>query len=214
MRRKHFALIVITAACVLFAIVAVNATAGQPLAALDARIAMWLRAHAFAALTQVLLVITHLHAPVALWIYTAVLAWLFAKRRQWSWVITLAVAVPAGLAVNGVLKHVFQRARPAFDSPLLTAAGYSFPSGHTAGAVLFYGTIAAYALARWRGAGARTACVLLWLAMVGTVGFSRMYLGVHYLSDILGAIAWSLAWLAVAMWAGHAFARGRPEPRA
>ncbi|WP_395406963.1 phosphatase PAP2 family protein [Pseudoduganella sp. UC29_106] len=80
-----------------------------------------------------------------------------------------------------------------FDEPLLTLATYSFPSGHTVAATLFYGLLACYLVMRgrrWLPVAGATLMVLL-------VACSRMYLGVHYLSDVLAAVAEGVAWLAI-----------------
>lgn len=204
--------VTLAAAGAVFAVVATNISEGQPLALLDARVANALHALAIPALTQALLVVTHLHAPVAISIYSAGVAFLLVRRREWSWLIAFVLAVPVGLALNWSIKQVFQRARPSLDNPLLVLSSYSFPSGHTAGAVLFYGVLAAYAVSRARRLHVRTACVLLWVLLVILVGFSRMYLGVHYLSDIVGAAAWASAWLALSLWlAPHLAARLPPR---
>lgn len=100
--------------------------------------------------------------------------------------------------MNLLLKQIFRRDRPSLDDPLLSLATYGFPSGHVTGATLFYGVLAAYlasGLSTWRrqlpiflGAG--------FLVMVA--GLTRIYLGVHYFSDVVAAAAWSVAWLV--MW--------------
>lgn len=201
-RRVRLAGLAVTLAATsaLFALVAMNIGEGSPLALLDARVANWLHVHAFPALTYALLVVTRLHAPVAVTLYALAAAVVFWRRRAWSWLVTIVMAVPIGLGMNALIKQIFQRARPNLSDPLLTLSTFSFPSGHTAGAVLFHGVVAAYLMSRARSWHARMACVLLWVVLVILVGFSRMYLGVHYLSDILGAAAWAFAWLALSLW--------------
>ena len=84
-----------------------------------------------------------------------------------------------------------------FDEPLLTLSTYSFPSGHTLGATMFYGVLAAYLVCvvpRWR---VRTLVVLGACTMVALVALSRVYLGAHFLSDVLAAMLEGCAWLAV-----------------
>ena len=94
---------------------------------------------------------------------------------------------------------MFRRARPHFDHPLLTLETYSFPSGHTASATVLYGFVlcffAAHAASRGRVALATAGA----LTAVALVGLSRMYLGVHYLSDVLAAAAEGCMWLALCM---------------
>ena len=97
-----------------------------------------------------------------------------------------------------LVKLAFQRARPAFDDPLLTLATYSFPSGHVAGSTIFYGLRRRLGVRADRGAraGALPRCSARRVA-IALVAFSRMYLGVHYLSDVAAAFAEGVAWLAI-----------------
>jgi membrane-associated phospholipid phosphatase len=200
---KRVAFGALIAASSLFALIAANVATGDPLALLDARIAGWLHAHRSTALTLLMLGVTHAHAPVPICVYAFVMAVVLARRREWHWLLGLGLAVPVGLVINVLLKHVFHRARPVFDEPLITLTTYSFPSGHTAGTTLFYGVLAAYIVSRTRNTAARVAAVAGWVLMVSLVGFSRVYLGVHYFSDVLGAIAWSLGWLALCLATVH-----------
>jgi membrane-associated phospholipid phosphatase len=176
--------------------------------------AVWVQAHRAAALTLLMVAVTHLNAPYALCAYASVLGIVLYRRTQRRWLLALALAVPVGLLVNVGLKHLFRRARPVPDDALMTLATFSFPSGHTAGATLFYGFVAAYAMSRTTRHRVRVAWVLGWLAAIAIVAFSRVYLGVHYVSDVLAASAWSLAWLAAALLAASHFRfRGEPHGR-
>jgi len=103
------------------------------------------------------------------------------------------------MLLNRILKYVFQRPRPHFDDPLLSLSSYSFPSGHTMTATVVFGVLASYLFTTtqdWRRR-ALIVCVAGFLILL--VGFSRIYLGVHYLSDVLGAMAEGLAWLALCL---------------
>lgn len=193
-KRLATGMLVVSAA--LFFLIASNIAAGDPLAVADARAALWLNAHATPALTLLLLGVTHLHSTFAVCAYSIVMMARLARRREWHWAAGVFLAVPIGLLINLLLKVVFRRARPVLDHPIVTLATYSFPSGHTAGTTLFYGVVFAYIGSRSRDAGVRALCVAAWLSLVALVAFSRMYLGAHYLSDVLAAFAWSLAWLA------------------
>jgi undecaprenyl-diphosphatase len=112
------------------------------------------------------------------------------------WLVVLA----SGWGLNALLKLVFQRERPPLDGRLVTvgARSFSFPSGHAAFAGVFFGLLGLilfrYA-GRWRWAGA-LACALGALAIAG----SRVWLGVHYVSDVVGGLAVGFGW-AVAAWA-------------
>jgi undecaprenyl-diphosphatase len=180
---------------------------------LDAAAAAWVYAHRTPALSLLMLAVTHAHAPVAICAYASVFGFILYRRAQRGWLVALVLAVPVGLAINVGLKHLFHRSRPVPDDALMALATFSFPSGHTAGTTLFYGVLAAYSISRTRSHRARVAWVLVWIAAIAVVAFSRVYLGVHYVSDVLAATAWSLAWLAVALLvASHArFASAGPH---
>ena len=103
--------------------------------------------------------------------------------------------------MNILLKHLFHRQRPVLENPLVTLSSYGFPSGHTMGATLFYGAVAilvAHSVRTWR---LRVLIFCIAVAVVVLIGISRIYLGAHYLTDVLGAIAVGLAWLAFC-WTG------------
>lgn len=194
---KRLAIGALAVSSTLFVFLAANIVAGDPLALPDARIASWLHAHSHPALTLLMLAVTHAHGALALCTYAAVMAALLWRRRESHWLLAIGLAVPVGLLINVLLKYLFQRARPVFEDPLLTLSTYSFPSGHTAGATLFYGIVTAYVFSRTRSTRLRVACVACWALLVALVGFSRMYLGVHYFTDVVAAATWSLAWVGV-----------------
>jgi undecaprenyl-diphosphatase len=120
------------------------------------------------------------------------------------------LAVFGGILLNVVLKHLFLRPRPEWKDPLLTLTTYSFPSGHTMVATVFYGSLCAFVFSSVRDWRWRVLAVVVSALMISLVGFSRIYLGVHYLSDVLAAIAEGLAWLAFSFLAVD-FAKRRRE---
>jgi membrane-associated phospholipid phosphatase len=129
--------------------------------------------------------------------------------RRAERLLTLALAVTGGLVLNILLKLVYQRARPRFDDPLLTLTTYSFPSGHTAGAVVFYGVLAAFLVSRFYDRRLRAASVIGAIVAIVLVAFSGLYLGAHYLSDVVAAACSRTAWLVLCLAGGHALARRR-----
>jgi undecaprenyl-diphosphatase len=165
----------------------------------DAAIALWFHAHATPWLTPLVLAVSSLHDPLPMTAVVIVLATGLALKKRWLWLGCLVATVPFGMLLNLLMKHAVQRARPRFDDPILTLPTYSFPSGHVVGATLLYGLFAAmlWTWARtWRQRGA---VVLAALAMVVLVAMTRLYLGVHYLSDVLAAFAEGVAWLALCL---------------
>ena len=192
----------------LFFAIAEDIATGDPLVLLDARVANWLHAHAPPGLTRFFLQVSLLNGVAAISTYTAVVAGLLAWERDWYWARRIAVIVPSGMLFNTVLKHAYQRIRPAFDHAPVTLTTYSFPSGHTAGAMLFYGMLAVILISRLASFSARVACAVTAVLMVTMVAFSRIYLGVHFLSDVVAAASASVAWIAFGLIAVNQFEAG------
>ena len=184
-------------------------TASSALVAFDARVAHSLHEHGHPLLIALLLAITHLNSTVAIGAWSALFgAWL-ARRGERLWMLTLALSVGGAMLLNLLLKGAFERVRPRFDDPLLELGTYSFPSGHTAASVAFYGVLAAFLVSRTYDTRKRAACVAGAIAAVALVAFSRLYLGAHYVSDVLAAMCSSTAWLVLCLATGHALARRR-----
>lgn len=202
----------------LFGGIAEDVMTGDALTRVDLQVAQWFHGHARAPVTRAMLVITHLHDPISVIAAVLLLALFLAWKRNGYWLTALALSVPLGMLLNVLMKYSFQRARPSFDNPLLTLTTYSFPSGHVAGATLFYGLLAALLVSKitvWRW---RVLIVLTALMLVLLVALTRLYLGVHYLSDVLAAFAEGVAWLTLCLtglhtyWQ-HARSRGKgPSP--
>jgi membrane-associated phospholipid phosphatase len=179
------------------------------LVALDAKVADWLHAHAAPALTLLFLAITHLNSTLAIALWSVLFGVVLARKRERYWILTLTLAVGGALLLNVLLKQAYERARPSFETPLVELLTYSFPSGHTAGAVAFYGVLAAFLVSRFYDRRRRAACVAGALIAVALVAFSRVYLGAHYLSDVLAAACSSVAWLVLCLSGVHHLVRRR-----
>jgi undecaprenyl-diphosphatase len=116
-------------------------------------------------------------------------------RRGWRLsAVLLVVSTGGSVVLTTVLKGVFQRTRPELFDAGYQASFYSFPSGHATVAVGFYGMLTVILAYRMRGAAwwAVAACGLL---VVLLIGFSRLYLGVHYPTDVLAGYLSALLWL-------------------
>jgi membrane-associated phospholipid phosphatase len=184
-------------ACAVFGALATDLLRSGAITAADAPISAWIRARAHPAVTQALLLVTHLHSTVGLLLVAAAAASALFWRRQWQWLALLAVSVPGVMVLNALVKHAFQRARPHFDEPLLTLATYSFPSGHTAGATALWGFALMWLFAHQPQWPERLGATVIAVTMVLLTALSRVYLGAHYLSDVLAAAAEGVAWLAL-----------------
>lgn len=193
----------------LFGGIAEDVLTNDPLTIVDVKVAAWLHARATPRLTAIMLFITHLHSTLAVSIITLLIAVYLLRRRRWYRLLALLLAIPGGMVLNVLLKLAFHRARPTFDNPFLTLTTYSFPSGHTMAATVLYGVLAAFAvwtIKAWRW---RVLAVFIAGFLILLVGFSRIYLGVHYLSDVLAAMAEGLAWLALCLTAIETVRRRR-----
>ncbi|HZO01911.1 MAG TPA: phosphatase PAP2 family protein, partial [Burkholderiales bacterium] len=133
----------------LFLAIAWNVTANTALVALDARVAHWLHEHGRPSLIAFLLAVTHLNSTVAITVYSVIFGAVLARLRERAWMLTLALSVGGAMLLNLLLKAAYERVRPRFDDPLLELGTYSFPSGHTAAAVAFYGVLAAFLVSRF-----------------------------------------------------------------
>jgi undecaprenyl-diphosphatase len=124
----------------------------------------------------------------------AVVVYLFYRRGWRLSAVLLAVSTGGSAVLTTVLKGVFKRARPELFDSGYDASFYSFPSGHATVAVGFYGMLTLVLTYRLRGR-ARWAVVVSGVLVVLLIGFSRLYLGVHYPTDILAGYLAALLWL-------------------
>jgi membrane-associated phospholipid phosphatase len=179
-----------------FATLALGMASGQ-FGSFDGAIALWLHTNASGFVTVLLSGVTRLGgAQVLLAVTLAAALWLLVRRRV-AYAALMGAALAGAEALNAALKGTFERPRPSFEEPLATAAGFSFPSGHAMVSLTVYGGLA-FVIAV--GASTRRERVLVVgsaLALVLAIGFSRVYLGVHYASDVLAAYCAGLAWLAL-----------------
>lgn len=209
--------LLLAAATFLFAELAQDVMRLGGLAAFDARVSQWLHGYArdaaYAPLTWLMLALTHAHSVAGMVVLAGALAWLLWRRGQRYWLLALLLAVPGGMLLNVLLKHIYQRARPVFEEPLVSLPTYSFPSGHTVSATLFYGVLACWLVMTAARPRSRVLAAGGAVLMVLLVGASRMYLGAHYPTDILGAMLEGTGWLAFCV-TGVSTWRRRREGRA
>ncbi len=165
------------------------------LGAVDLQMIAWFHQRAQPQTTEIARAVTFLGSLGFLTVASLCGAVVFAARRAWDWLLAFVLTMVGGTLLNILLKHFFHRARPVLENPLVTLTSFGFPSGHTMGATLFYGLLALVAAQsmigrRWRFLGVLLACVL-----VAAIGLTRIYLGAHYPSDVVGAVAAGVVWL-------------------
>ncbi|HVF13902.1 MAG TPA: phosphatase PAP2 family protein [Acidimicrobiales bacterium] len=141
-------------------------------------------------------VITDLGGPVVLWIVSIVAVVVLMRAGRTRLALFIAVTALFGSLLDTAVKVLVDRPRPVLLDPVHTAHGKSFPSGHTMSSTVVYGSLLLAFLPgvarRWRPLliGATASLVL-------AIGFTRLALGVHFLSDVVGGLVLGVAWLAV-----------------
>lgn len=188
-------LIVVVLACWVFGEITEDVVTGDPLIRLDQNVASFFNAHATPTRTRLMVTISFFGSGAFLGALTGLILIFLAMRRSWYRFLALLLVVPGGALINLLVKHLIHRHRPVFEHPIATLNSYSFPSGHTMGSTLFYGLMAAYAFQVLRGWKVRIMAIAGAGVIVALIGFSRICLGVHFLSDVLGAMAAGVAWL-------------------
>ncbi len=179
----------------LFGGLAEDLLTNDPIVRVDRYVATTLHGFATPVTTTVFLVITALGSLETVALLGLAVAAYYGRKRRWLHVRVWLAALIGGFALNQLLKAFFARPRPVFEDPLVLESTYSFPSGHAMESMALYGMLAYFAVrasSTWR---ARTAVVFGAAILVLLIGFSRMYLGVHYLSDVAAGYAAGGAWL-------------------
>ncbi|HEU4375968.1 MAG TPA: phosphatase PAP2 family protein [Telluria sp.] len=161
--------------------------------AFDAPIQLFLHGHANAMWDRIMVWSSRAGSAAALVPFNLlVAAWLYrqgARERTWFWLL----AVGGAALINLIAKYSFARARPTLWVSILPETTYSFPSGH---AMETMAVVTAIVCLIWHRGGARWAAPAIGAAYVVIVGTSRVYLGVHYPSDVLAGWCASFAWVA------------------
>ena len=152
------------------------------------------RIHSSSSVLATMRLISAMHGSLGILLLTAGGAWAWQRCGHSDACVRLLFAVPVGMLLNVLVKAAIHRVRPDWGIVELPRS-YSFPSGHAAEATVFYGALALEATVQsMRKLG--LALALGAVAMVALVAGSRVLLGVHFLSDCIGAVIEGLLWLA------------------
>lgn len=169
----------------------------NPLAGPDHQIAGWFHAHLSQAFVNFLRALSEPGAAEWIGVVLFVAVILFVWKRAWPALTTLIIAVPGGMLLNELLKLAVHRHRPFLDGWFVDWSGYSFASGHTIGATLLYGQLLLFVLPVIKSKRRQKLVILLAALLVMLVGFSRIALGAHYLTDVIAAIFLGSLWLMI-----------------
>jgi undecaprenyl-diphosphatase len=213
-------LLVVVSLAVGFTEVLDDVLEGDGIAGIDQPVTAWLAAHRDLWLTATLRVVTHAGGPLLLAAFALPISVAAAWRcRSWRPVVLALVGGGGVPLVLFTAKALVGRERPPLPFALVDADGYSFPSGHATGTAAST-VITAWILTRWLIPW-WTGRVIVWTTAIGAVfviGFSRVYLGVHYVSDVLSGWMLGMAWAGAVIlvgfwWDNTRRARGRAVPR-
>lgn len=189
-------LILLVATGMLFSEVAENIVNAEPMVAIDTRFTQWLFQGRTSQLSRLFYGITWFGSRYATIGFTVlgsvILLW---HHQQRNTLILWLLLGGASLSVQ-VGKRTFDRTRPQ-QVAYYSETGYSFPSGHSAVAMTLYGLLAYWAIRRLQNPVGRLLVGLNAICLILAVGFSRIYLGVHFLSDVLGGYLLGIGWLSV-----------------
>jgi membrane-associated phospholipid phosphatase len=170
------------------------------IAEIDDAVTNWFTQHGSDNGDTVFKAISLLGGPLLIVIMLAV-AGALASKRDWFRLALIAVTCGGGVFLNAVLRATFSLARPVDATNFTSAAqAWNFPSGHAMNALVCYG-ILAYLIARRRPTSSQTWIVVAAAALIVLVGFTRIYLGVHFLSDVVIGYASGAVWLLVCIMA-------------
>ncbi|MDB5085782.1 MAG: pgpB [Bacilli bacterium] len=175
----------------------------------DQAIASYVQSFESPPLTLVMQVFTTIGSTPVVIILSILSLFVLYKVLHYRMELILFIAVVVGSAVlNQVLKALFRRARPTVHR-LAEASGYSFPSGHSMEAFALYGVLAFLLWRHLRTRLARTVLLVVSVVLIAAIGLSRIYLGVHYPSDVLAGYLASGFWLAAGIWVYQRYQENR-----
>jgi membrane protein DedA with SNARE-associated domain/membrane-associated phospholipid phosphatase len=197
----------------LFGGVAEDVLTGDPLVRFDQTVATTLHEMASPPLTTFFLIVTAFGSVETIALLGLLVAAVLAWRRSWLMMGTWLAAVVGSQVLDQILKQFFARPRPYFEHPLLLESSYSFPSGHAMESLVVYGMLAYFAVLALESWRARTAMVFGAALVVLLIGLSRMYLGVHYFSDVVAGYAAGGVWLSTLITGAETVRRAKRESK-
>ncbi|MEK7452864.1 MAG: phosphatase PAP2 family protein [Patescibacteria group bacterium] len=119
----------------------------------------------------------------------------FFLKKKYEFLIALLTSISIISVIVYSIKLFFYKPRPSLADALILESGFSFPSGHVAVAIVFYGILSYFVFISAKRNFEKISSILLFVIMVFLITFSRVYLGVHFLSDVMASMIFSTVWL-------------------
>ncbi|MGP7815906.1 phosphatase PAP2 family protein [Niallia sp. 01092] len=160
----------------------------------DHRIIAIIQSYVTESFTTIMIVISFFGSIKGITFFIVLLTGILCWRKKWALAIFLVGTSGIGALLNKGLKWYFKRERPDI-LPLVVEQSYSFPSGHSMGSLLFYGSLAYIIIHLVKTTNMKLAAVLILAFIILCIGISRIYLGVHYPTDVLGGFSIGIAFL-------------------
>jgi undecaprenyl-diphosphatase len=175
-----------------------DVTHGDGVAVVDHPVAGFVAAHRAGALTSVMRAVSVVGGPAGMAVRALSIGLLLGVVwRWWAPAVVLVVTTAGVIGLTVVFKAALGRARPPVALAVAAADGYGFPSGHAAAAAAVCGAAAWLCSLRLRSWWARVAVWAAAAMLAALVGISRVYLGVHWVSDVIGGWIFGILWMAV-----------------
>lgn len=175
----------------------------------DEAVASWFHSHGSPLGDRIFVGITLLGSPVAMAVlFAAALLYLW-RAKQRTLMVAWVLSFVGGTILDSAIKLIVRRPRPEFAAQFLHGNSWSFPSGHSMGSLIGYAMLA-YTIVQLRPVTSRAAQITIWAAaaiMVLLVGYSRLYLAVHYMSDVAAGYTLGVLWLGVCFTGLHLVGR-------
>jgi len=165
----------------------------------DEAVASWFHLHASPLGDRIFVIISLLGSPISMAVLFAAVVLYLWRAKQRTLLVAWVLSYVGGTILDFVVKEVVRRPRPEFAARFLHYNSWSFPSGHSMGSLIGFAMLA-YTIIRVLPVKSRAAQISIWAGaamMVILVGYSRIYLAVHYLSDVVAGYTLGVLWLAV-----------------
>jgi len=161
----------------------------------DDRVRLLVHGHANPGLTYAMRGLSFIDSPASLIALGALVVFLYVRSARPRTAMLFVVAVLGAELLDQVLKLMFHRTRPVAFFGLAEPLGYSFPSGHSLVSCVFFGVLAAFAAMRTRSRARQWSFYIAAALLIAAIGYSRIYLGVHYFSDVIAGYAAGVVWV-------------------
>lgn len=147
--------------------------------------------------TSFFVLMSNIGSPIGMTAIAAIAAIALAIMKRFRWMLYLVITAGGGALLNTELKRYFARARPDIAEMLRQASGYSFPSGHAMGSTVVLCALSYLAFRTATGWRWKAACLALAWTLILSISLSRVYLGVHWISDVAAGICIGALWVGV-----------------